>query len=298
VGELNDILQGLESALGPLSGEPSALTGGITNRNYRVTLGGEEYVVRRPGKDTDLLGIDRGAELAANDAAAALGLAPAVAGTVADCTITSFVACSAVGPAEVGEAVEEIATALRRFHDSGVELAARFDVVALVGRYETIVSERGGTVPQELIRAGSWAARIRAALSRERARPCHNDLLAANVIRESGSGRLMIVDWEYAGMGDRRFDLGNLAVNNGFDEATEERLLASYYGEPPSDDRRASLKLMRVMSDVREAAWGVVQASISDLDFDFAGYGAEHFRRLESAVEGGDFQEWLAVAAA
>ena len=33
-------------------------------------------------------------------------------------------------------------------------------------------------------------------------------------------GSLRIVDWEYAGMGDPRFDLGNLSINNGFDEAT------------------------------------------------------------------------------
>ena len=35
----------------------------------------------------------------------------------------------------------------------------------------------------------------------------------------------MIVDWEYAGMGDPWFDLGNLSVNNDFDEADDERLL-------------------------------------------------------------------------
>ena len=63
---LNDILQRLESSLGPLTGEPAVLEGGITNRNLRVTLGGVDYVLRRPGKDTGLLGIDREAERLAN----------------------------------------------------------------------------------------------------------------------------------------------------------------------------------------------------------------------------------------
>ena len=53
--------------------------------------------------------------------------------------------------------------------------------------------------------------------------PCHNDLLTANFIHDGE--RVRIVDWEYAGMGDRYFDLGNLSVNNGFDEADDERLL-------------------------------------------------------------------------
>ena len=79
----------------------------------------------------------------------------------------------------------------------------------------------------------------------------------------------MIVDWEYAGMGDPRFDLGNLSINNDFDEAMNERLLSAYHGEPPVRRRRAALKLMRVLSDAREAAWGVVQGAVSELDFDF-----------------------------
>ena len=37
---------------------------------------------------------------------------------------------------------------------------------------------------------------------------------------------------------------------------------------------------MRIMSDFREAMWGVVQQAISELDFDFAEYAEEHFARV------------------
>ena len=57
---------------------------------------------------------------------------------------------------------------------------------------------------------------------------CHNDLLAGNLLVDGDD--LRIVDWEYAGMGDRWFDLGNLAVNNGLGAAEEERLLTAYLG--------------------------------------------------------------------
>ena len=73
MGQLNDILQRLEPSLGPLSGVPVPLEGGITNRNFRVTLGDSDYVIRQPGKDTDLLGIDREAESLASETAARLG---------------------------------------------------------------------------------------------------------------------------------------------------------------------------------------------------------------------------------
>jgi len=62
--------------------------------------------------------------------------------------------------------------------------------------------------------------------------PCHNDLLAGNFIGDGA--RVWIVDWEYAGMGDRYFDLANLSINSGFDETDDEHLLAAYFGEPPT----------------------------------------------------------------
>ena len=124
--------------------------------------------------------------------------------------------------------------------------------------------------------------------------PCHNDLLAANFLHDGE--RIVIVDWEYAGMGDRFFDLGNFAVNNELDDAGEERLLEAYFGDPPSDRRRAALKLYRFMSDVREAMWGVVQTSVSDLDFDFDGYARKHFERLGATSGDPRFRQWLGEA--
>ncbi len=295
-GELNDILERLEAELAPLEGEPRELDGGITNRNFRATLGGAEYVVRRPGKDTELLGIDRSAELLANEAAAALGVAPAVAAIVDGCLVTSFVACRALEQQEVASAVEEIARALRAFHDSGVLLPTRFSVPALLDDYAAIAEARGARLPDGYEAARDAAARIVASLPAAEQRPCHNDLLAGNLIRADQGGRILLVDWEYAGMGDARFDLGNLSVNNGFDEAADERLLRAYHGEAPSDAQRAALKLMRVLSDAREGAWGVVQGAISALDFDFAGYAEEHFERLRATVAGADFEDWLASA--
>jgi thiamine kinase-like enzyme len=298
VGELNDIRERLEAELAPLEGEPRELDGGITNRNFRVTLGGADYVVRLPGKDTELLGIDRSAELLANEAAAALGIAPAVAAIVDGCLVTSFVACQTLEREEVGVAVEKIARALRAFHDSGVRLPTRFSVPALLDDYAAIAEARDARLPDGYEASRDAAARIAAAMPPSEQRPCHDDLLAGNLIRAEDDGRILLVDWEYAGMGDPRFDLGNLSVNNDFDESTDERLLSAYFGEPPTDARRATLKLMRVLSDAREGAWGVVQGAISALDFDFAGYASDHFERLRATVAGPDFEDWLATTAA
>jgi thiamine kinase-like enzyme len=99
-------------------------------------------------------------------------------------------------------------------------------------------------------------------------------------------------------MGHRLFDLGNLAVNGEFDEQAEARLLSAYFGEQPSAGLHAALRLMRIMSDAREAAWGVLQRVISELDFDFEAYAARHFERLERAAASPRFEEWLGAATA
>ncbi len=297
VARLEEILARLESSLGELGGEPVPLSGGITNHNFRATLGGDDYVVRVHGRDTDLLGIDRTAEQLAYRLAADIGIAPQLIAAFDDCVVTRFVACDPMIPSEVAARVEEIARALRSFHDSAAPLPARFWVPDLLDDYAARLRERGVRPPSDYGRAAAVAARIAAVLPLGEPRPCHNDLLAGNIIR-ARDNRVLIVDWEYAGMGHPYFDLGNLSVNNDFGEGDDERLLSAYLGAAPTDALRAALALMRILSDAREAAWGVVQAEISELDFDFDRYARTHFERLDGASEEPRLRELLAVAGA
>ena len=144
---------------------------------------------------------------------------------------------------------------------------------------------RGVAVPPAARAALALALRIEAALREhpEHApRPCHNDLLAANVFFDGE--RVRLIDWEYAGMNDPFFDLANLAANNELGEAEERELLERYFGEPPTRRRGAALRLMRLVSDLREGMWGLVQAAVSRLDTDFLAYAAPYLARLEAAA--------------
>lgn len=290
------IVKQLEARLGPRGGDPEPLEGGITNRNFRLALGGRDYVVRVCGPGTETLGIDRPTEHLAAVRASELGIGPPVALRLAE----ENVLVTALVPGRTAEAaalrapevLARVARALRAFHDSP-PIETAFDVPAVVERQREVVIARGGAPPPDLDEAIAIARRIQAALEGpdHRPVPCHNDLLAANFILAGRDVR--IVDWEYAGMNDRFFDLGNFAVNNELGEADEHRLLRAYFGVEPTKARLAALGLYRYVSDLREAMWGVVQGAISEIDFDFEGYAAKHFARLSETGSDPRFETWL-----
>jgi thiamine kinase-like enzyme len=269
------------------------LGGGITNHNVKVELDGETYVLRVAGRDTDLLGIDRSDELAATRAAAALGIGPDVVGFVEPegWLVTRFVSGEIPGLEPMSEPamLARVASALRAFHD-GPPIPGTFDSFRVVERYRETALERGGETPA----AYDWAHGVSQAIEARRADaghvPCHNDLLNANFLDDGE--RLVIVDWEYAGMGDRFFDLANFSINHELTEPETEALLHAYFGELRDEDVCAT-RLMRFMSDFREAMWGVVQATVSELDFDFRAYATEHFERLRRTAESPELREAL-----
>jgi thiamine kinase-like enzyme len=277
-----------EELLGEIDGELEPLDGGITNRNFKVRSRGRVYVLRVFGKGTSQLGIHRATERLATQAAAREGVGPPLVRFTDHAAVTEFVD----GRPMPALRVEETARALRLVHE-GPPLPSAFNVFRVIDDYR----ERSATrVPAAFEPARALAEEIELALRgpEHDPVPCHNDLLGANLMWDGE--RVRIVDWEYAGMGDRYFDLGNLSINNGLSEDDDERLLTAYFGEPCTPRRMAALRLMRIMSDFREAMWGVLQQSLSELDFDFEGYASEHFERLLESAGDPRCRSWLAEA--
>jgi thiamine kinase-like enzyme len=298
IPELTEAVARISALLGPREGTVVQLEGGITNRNFRVRFGGTDYVLRLPGKRTDLLGIDRETECVATKAGAQLGFAPRVVTLLEDppCLVTTFVSGEPAAPGDLrdGETVAEVARLLRALHDSGAELPTPFDPFRLVQEYAATARSHGAEPP-----AGYEAALAAARQVQEAVRgrdghepvPAHNDLLPANFLRDGS--RLWLIDWEYAGMGDRWFDLGNFAANNELDDAGEARLLETYFGEPLEERALATLKLFRFLSDFREGMWGTVQSVLSEVEFDFRDYANRHFDRIEGVPGEARFADWI-----
>jgi thiamine kinase-like enzyme len=273
---------------------------GITNRNYRVEVDGETFVLRLAGTDTELLGIDRAAEVEAGRVAAKAGVGPEVVAFEPDlgCIVTRFVSGSPIPEEELGnEAVmRSVVASIRAIHGSR-PIRATFPVFRIVEGFRDIAAARGVQVPPDFEAAHAVAGRIEGAFAVAPAplTTCHNDLLNANFLLDGD--HTWIVDYEYAGMGDPFFDLGNLSINNGLDEDAQALLLRTYFGDV-RDVHRARLALMRIVSDLREAMWGVVQQAISTLDFDYVGYANRHFARLLANAGDARLDGWLDAAGA
>ena len=294
----------LESALATVwPGRATAVVpieAGITNRNYRVDVDDEEtFVLRLAGTDTELLGIDRAAEVEAGRVAAEAGVGPEVVAFEPDlgCIVTRFVGGSPIPEEELGNegVMRSVVSSIRAIHSSR-PIRATFPVFRIVEGFREIAAARGVRVPDDYQAAHAVARRIEKAFAAAPAplTTCHNDLLNANFLLEGD--HTWIVDYEYAGMGDPFFDLGNLSINNGLSESSQERLLRLMFGDP-TDAHRARLQLMRIMSDYREAMWGVIQQGLSTLDIDYVAYADKHFDRLTRSMADERFERWLEQAA-
>ena len=279
----------------------TTLSGGITNRNFLVEAAGttDRWVIRLAGNDTYLLGISREVEHAATVAAAGVGVGPEVTAFIRPegYLITRFIEGSPVSDEAVRqpETLRRVADSLRRIHD-GPAIPGLFIPLRIAEAYRGLAAARSVPIPPEYELAAAVGRRIEQACLTAPLpmRPCHNDLLNANFIDDGI--RIRIVDWEYAGMGDPFFDLGNFSINHELTTDEDEILLAAYDGEV-RPDRLARLVLMRIVSDFREAMWGVLQQGVSTLDVDFVAYSGEHFDRLLAHASTHAFERALREAA-
>ncbi len=286
-GELYDELVRAMQKVPELAGRQltlTALSGGITNRNFRVDAVGttQRWVIRLAGNDTHLLGISREVEHAATVTSAGVGVGPEVSAFIRPegYLVTRFIVGSPVSDEAVHrpETLRRVADSLRRIHD-GPAIPGLFVPLRICDAYRALAMASGVPIPPEYERAAAIGRRIELAFVANpvELRPCHNDLLNANFIDDGA--RIRIIDWEYAGMGDPFFDLGNFSINHELTADEDVILMTAYDGEV-RPARLARLTLMRIVSDFREAMWGVLQQGISSLDIDFVAYAGEHFDRL------------------
>ncbi len=271
------------------------LGGGITNSNYRIDVGGEAFVLRITGAGTELLGINRDYEYQANLAAGNLGIAPQVYYFIKPegYLVTRFINARPILPDEISQPgnIQRVADMLRKIHSMD-SLPGKFDVFQVVRDYSAIARRYAVAFPDGFVWLVKHIQGAEQALTAHpfTPRPCHNDLLNANFLVDS---QLYLLDWEYAGMGDIFFDLANFSDHHALSEQQDRWLLKCYFTRETTAAEWAHFQMMKIMSDLREASWGLVQIGISKLDFDFHAYADKFFGRVMENIHNPQWNNYL-----
>ena len=273
--------------------------GSLTNMSYKVTVDGMAYALRLPGEDTWEY-IDRVAEEHNSKIAAAAGIGADILYVDArsGMMVSRFVEGDTMGAAWLArdvEALGRVARTLRRVHDLGRNFRFRFDVFAMIERYQDLLHGLRQPLPVGYgeVKRGAEAARRALEASPVTLVPCHNDPWPNNFI--DAGGRICLIDWEFSGMNDPLWDLADLSVECGLDPEQDLAMMEAYWRGGAPEELYSRLELYKAMSDLLWSLWGLIQhANDNPLD-DFLTEAQERFGRCEERVHAPGFGRHLNV---
>lgn len=268
--------------------------GGLTNRVYRVDLGDERYILRLPGRGTEDI-IDREVELHnARIAANARVSAEVLFGDPeTGIMLTRYIdGIVTMTPALFGQregAASRAARALKRMHDCGEDFRFRFELFAMIDDYLAVLDGLNAELPAGYHDVVEAARPVREALDARPTplAPCHCDPLCENFLDDGE--RMWIVDWEYSGMNDPVWDLGDLSVEAGFDEARDREMMQAYCNGEPDPALFGRMVIYKAMCDLLWTLWGLIQHANDNPAEDFWAYSTGRFERCQALMGSPEF---------
>lgn len=272
--------------------------GGLTNLVYRVQTLTDTLIVRIPGRGTNEY-IDRAVELHNATAAAKAGISAEIIWAdghsgimISRCvenieTMTPDLFASRKGAA--GRA----GVALAALHNSGEPFEFRFELFSMIDEYLAILAEKDIVLPTGYHEVVSAAAPVKAAIEAKPhpLAPCHCDPLCENFLDDGN--KMWIVDWEYSGMNDPFWDLGDLSVEGAFSRQQDIEMLTAYLGSAPSDAEIGRMVIYKAMCDLLWTLWGLIQHANGNTAEDFWAYANGRFGRCKKLMETLSFQAHL-----
>jgi len=273
--------------------------GGLTNLVFQAG----DYCLRIPGKGTEEY-IDRANEAAAAREAARAGVSPEVLhfDPESGVMVTRFVAgTETMTPRNFRDrkgSPARAALAFRRLHDSGAVFPFRFELFSMIDDYLKVLSTKDVMLPagyHEVVREADQNVRSALAAHPLPLVACHCDPLCENFL-DTGE-RMWIVDWEYAGMNDPLWDLGDLSVEAAFDAAQDEEMMRAYFGGEPRPAERGRVIIYKAMCDLLWTLWGLIQLANGNPADDFRAYSDGRFARCRALMEKPEFAGHVAAVA-
>jgi thiamine kinase-like enzyme len=303
IGQAREVLRGLQLfwCLDDTDIEVARL-GGLTNLVFRVNHAGEQYVLRLPGKGTEEY-INRTNEAQAAREAARAGVSPDVlyfdlkTGVMVTRLVDYAVTMTPGNFRTIAGTPERAGEVFRMLHTSGAKFNFRFELFKMIDGYMKILSAKEIDLPAGYHNVVKDAKIVRAALD---ARPlplvaCHCDPLCENLL--DVGRRMWLVDWEYAGMNDPMWDLGDLSVEGQFSEAQDEEMIHAYFDGEPGPSERGRIVIYKAMCDLLWTLWGLIQHANKNPAEDFRAYSLNRFERCKTLMANREFARHVAAVA-
>jgi thiamine kinase-like enzyme len=292
--ELNAILDELPALAGQ-ERRLEDLSGGLTNRNVKVTTQDAIYVARCSGNTTGLLGIDRDQEHYNSRAAAEAGVGAPVIDYRPELGILllGYLNGKTLSNADFQrpEILPKAAAAMRKLH-SGPRFRGSFDMFAKQSGYLKVVQDNGFRIPADYLTYADQFESARQVLTAtdQTTVPCNNDLLAANFVEDGDT--IFLIDYEYSGINDPCFELGNTSCECELSTEQREELVTAYYGRRLRH-KIARARLQGIVGMYGWTLWGCIQNGSSPMDFDFWGWGMERYEGAIAEFKGSGFNRLL-----
>lgn len=273
------------------------LSGGLTNRNLAIESDGTKYVARISSNSSDLLNINREDEYKNTILAAEVGIGATVHDYLPGqgLLLISYINGKTFGAQDIASNLPRVAKSVRTLH-SAKPFISDFNMFTLQKRYLDIVQSNNFIYPDKYLEYEGHIADLKKALSvlPSEIVPCNNDLLPGNFIDDGE--KIWLIDYEYSGNNDACFELGNIWAEAFLEYDALVELIDSYYGAH-RPEKIARAWLQSLMAKYGWTLWAAIQASISDIDFDFRAWGGEKFDLAQSQFSSNLFKKSLIAAA-
>lgn len=262
------------------------LSGGITNKLYRIRSEKGDYTVRIYGDKTDLF-INRDYEAHTIGEMAKVGIASKMIKYMPEIgvTIVEFIGDSTVLSNKdfLDPALHpKIVAPIRKIHSSAVQLKQIFNPLVEVMKMSAIL-KRLEVVNDEFDIAGTIQRLVKLSsiinLPESQYTPCHNDLLADNFILINDDARdrwpepMYIIDWEYAGMAPKYYDIADMFQEILVPREMEKSLVTQYCEGDNFERTLFFVDLFKPFPDIYWFLWSLIQLNVSKIEFDYYHYG-------------------------
>jgi thiamine kinase-like enzyme len=253
----------------------------MSNKNFKVTFLGKEYVLRIPGNGSDGM-VDRTNEEFNAIEGCKMGVNPTIRyfNPLTGVKLADFIPNAEtlnIATIQRHDNMRKVADIYRKIHLSQIRLKNEFNIFQEIAKYDLLLQRANAVmydgweeVREQVMRLEGYLNKLGIKLC-----ACHNDAVPENFIKAE-DGTLYLIDWEYSGINDPMADFAALFLESNFSEENQDYILQQYFQGKIPQNTYEKIKCYKILWDYLWAQWTVIKEACGD---DFGTYGIDRFNR-------------------